>query len=264
RWLPALPVSGSRALAEFADALPDAGVSDKLVTRSPEDGQTPVQLFLGCLDQHWNRDTLQNAITVLEACNFSVRIPSHQVCCGAISQHEGRPREAELRTVQNRTAFDPSQPIISVSTGCSSQLHEHLGGTAADLLSFLHGHIARLPLTTMNTRVAVHVPCSQRNVLSAERLTEQLLQHIPGVETIRLDDNLGCCGAAGTHFLREADTARRLREDLLEQIAHQRPDRIVSANLGCALHLRAGLRERQLDIPIEHPITLLARCVRQR
>ena len=169
-----------------------------------------------------------------------------------------------MRTAQNRTAFDPSLPIISVSTGCSSQLHEHLGGKAADLLSFLHTPIARLPLATLNTRVAVHVPCSQRNVLSAERLTEQLLQHIPGVETIRLDDNLGCCGAAGTHFLRETDTANRLREDLLEQIAREQPDRIVSANLGCALHLRAGLRERQLDIPIEHPITLLARCVRQR
>ena len=46
RWLPALPVAGNRALAEFADALPDTGASDALVTHKPEDGQTPVQLFL--------------------------------------------------------------------------------------------------------------------------------------------------------------------------------------------------------------------------
>ncbi|MCB1734406.1 MAG: (Fe-S)-binding protein [Gammaproteobacteria bacterium] len=264
RWLSALPIDGSPALAELADILTTTGMASNLITRPHTESRDKVQLFLGCLDRHWNHQTLQNAISVLEACDLDVLIPRQQVCCGAISQHEGKSEEANKRARQNRAVFDAAQPVIAVSTGCASQLHEHLGAHASDLLSLIRTHLGRLEPVALNATVAVHVPCSQRNVLGEERISETLLQHIPGIRTVRLDENLGCCGAAGTHFLREPNTANRLREDLVEQIVREQPDRIVSANLGCALHLRAGLHKRGLDIPIEHPITLLAQCVRQR
>lgn len=254
-----LPSIGGQAMATFARAVP-ARDTDMLAPIASTDPSRPkVQLFLGCLDRHWNRAALRDAIRAIEACGYTVLIPDGQTCCGAISQHEGQIGHASTLLATNRAAFSAEIPVISISTGCSSQLREHLGQPGEDLLDFLDSRRDRLDPAPLTERVALHVPCSQRNVLGSERVSARLLATIPDLTVLRLRQEHGCCGAAGTHFLREPATAAVLRDDLLDQLEQERPDRLLSPNLGCALHLRAGLLDRGLDIPVEHPVSLLAR-----
>jgi glycolate oxidase iron-sulfur subunit len=78
------------------------------------------------------------------------------------------------------------------------------------------------------------------------------------VEPVALDPAIGCCGAAGTYLLHHAATADRLREDVLDAIAASGAGIVVTANTGCAMHLRAGLAARGLPVRIAHPVELLA------
>ena len=45
----------------------------------------------------------------------------------------------------------------------------------------------------------------------------------------------------------------------LDAVRALAPDFIVSSNIGCSLHLAAGLRRAGLSVPVLHPVSLLAR-----
>ena len=63
----------------------------------------------------------------------------------------------------------------------------------------------------------------------------------------------GCCGAAGLHQLAEPARAATFRQPLLDAFAASGATRLLSANVGCRLHLAGGTR-----LPVIHPIDFLA------
>ena len=53
--------------------------------------------------------------------------------------------------------------------------------------------------------------------------------------------------------------ADRLLEHKLDALAAPTPDFLVSSNIGCSLHIAAGLRRRGRTLTVLHPLALLAR-----
>ena len=82
--------------------------------------------------------------------------------------------------------------------------------------------------------------------------TRRLLARIPGLQVVELPDT-GCCGAAGLHQLTDPDRAAAFRQPLLEAFAASGATRLLSANIGCRLHLAGGT-----TLPVVHPIDFLA------
>ena len=68
-----------------------------------------------------------------------------------------------------------------------------------------------------------------------------------------------CCGSAGVYNLTHPEMSGRLRERKVEQALVSQPDVIVSANPGCILQLRTGLRARGLEkkVRVRHIVELL-------
>jgi len=75
---------------------------------------------------------------------------------------------------------------------------------------------------------------------------------VPGIDLVELPDT-GCCGAAGLHQLTEPTRATALRAPLIEALGASGATRLLSANIGCRLHLAGGT-----TIPVQHPIDFLA------
>ena len=67
-----------------------------------------------------------------------------------------------------------------------------------------------------------------------------------------------CGGVAGVHMLEFPERAARLREDTLRQAAALAPTMLVSSNIGCRLHLAAGMDDAGGSWPHLHPLALLA------
>ena len=72
---------------------------------------------------------------------------------------------------------------------------------------------------------------------------------IPGLDVVVLDAGHGCCGAAGTNMLADPARAATLRDPLLQQLEASGATRLLSANIGCRLHLANGT-----TIPVQHPL----------
>jgi glycolate oxidase iron-sulfur subunit len=86
--------------------------------------------------------------------------------------------------------------------------------------------------------------------LRCESLVENLLRDA-GYELTPVADAHLCCGSAGSYSVLQPEIANRLRERKLAALDAGEPDRIVTANIGCQLHLGAGGRE------VQHWIELL-------
>lgn len=222
-----------------------------------------VALFTGCVAEHFDRETLLAAIKLLNATGYDVLVPSQQGCCGAIHQHNG---QSAARLIENNiSVFNALEvdAVIHTATGCGATLSEYQGesGSASkqfrqrlwDINDFLLQHWPDdLHLQTSSLKIAVHEPCSQRNVLKNRQSVYALLQKIPGVNIIPLVDNQLCCGAGGSYMLTHPENAGQMRALKQQSIVAASSDVVVSGNFGCAVFLNT---DRNM---VEHPLLLLA------
>ena len=252
-----------------------AGVNDKLATTIESNNfqdnypaLTPtergrVALFSGCASEVLDAKTLRDAIYVLQHCGFRVSVPKSQVCCGAIDLHAGHAKKAQQFAEQNQAAFaDPSfDAVITVASGCGSTLAEYpndLANNIFDINDFIAPFIPTLTLQPLVASSWLHTPCTLKNSLSKKPKVAATLAEIDGLEINTCDDKQHCCGAAGSYMLRYKETADALREKTLEPLKQTPTDYLLTSNIGCALHLRAGIKQSGLNTEVLHPVSLLA------
>ncbi|WP_284320469.1 (Fe-S)-binding protein [Dyella acidisoli] len=219
-----------------------------------------VALFPGCTASVQDAEAERAAEMLLTAAGYRVvRLPA--LCCGALDLHDGATRNAETAAARVRQVWADvsADHLITVTTGCLSTLRQALPDVRVDdPYRLLAERIDRLQFHPLPARVALHVPCTQANVARSDATLTQLLQRIPQLELKRLPTPPYCCGSAGSHVLQFPERAARLREGVLSHVETLDVRWLLSSNIGCRLHLAAGLDERSSNLPTLHPLTLLA------
>lgn len=235
------------------------------LARGPDDGR-PVSLFLGCVARALDTRALVDSARILAAGGYRIEIPEGQTCCGALALHAGERRSAERLARRNLAAFRDALTIVASATACTAQLAEYgeliadgeeFGRRVTDVSELLAQVVTGRgmhPAGARPLRVALHVPCTQRNVLRSDA-ARRCLQAIDRIEIAELPR--ACCGAAGSYFLERPEDAEALREPLLAAIRRARPDYVLTTNVGCRLHLAAGLGGKEPEVL--HLASFLAR-----
>jgi glycolate oxidase iron-sulfur subunit len=222
--------------------------------------QPRLALFPGCVASIDDAQAQQAAVTLLQAAGFHVSIlPAF--CCGAMDLHGGAAAAAEQAAQRVRRAWDASgaTQLLSVTPGCLGTLRRALPGVSVlDPVELLATPAGALRFRPLAQRVALHLPCTQINVARTDAALLQLLRRIPELEVLSLPRPPYCCGAAGSHLLEFPARATQLRDATLQQAATLEPQQLLSSNIGCRLHLDAGIEQHGLHWPSQHPLTLLA------
>jgi len=259
-------------LRRLSELLPygKAGISQRQIHAIPLSEQAPpIQLFMGCISQHFSPGVANGAEYLLRAAGFAVLKPKGQGCCAAPAQHAGDISQARPLLKNNLVAFDPQLPIVGMASGCTATLMEYgqmvdeadykrFSSQVQDICAVLEPLRDRFRLRSLPEDVVLHLPCSQRNVVSGSEAIVRLLQGIPDIRLHRLVDKGQCCGAAGTYLLTQADMADELGQSLAQEIAAQEPALVVTSNIGCRLQLSRQLRRLDCHAPVMHPVELLA------
>jgi len=222
-----------------------------------------VALLAGCVQRVYFPSVNEATIRVLTAEGCDVVVPPDLGCCGALSAHAGRDREAKQFASEAKAVLDKLDvdAVVVNAAGCGSYMKEW-NDKVRDINEFL---VALGPVATrhpLNVRIAYHDAC---HLAHAQRIRSQpraLLAAIPGVQLTDIPDSDTCCGSAGIYNLVEPQSAREIGQRKVDNILTINPDLLVSANPGCTLQIGMLMRERGVDMKTAHVVEVVDASIR--
>jgi len=241
-------------------------ITAKLPEFTPASGprRARVALLAGCVQRVYFPSVNEATIRVLSAEGCDVVVPPDLGCCGALSAHAGRDKEAqryERKAIEaiRRAKVDA---VIVNAAGCGSWMKEWGKLPVKDITEFLIdlGPIAeRHPV---NVKAAYHDACHLAHAQRIRQQPRELLRQIPGVEVLEIPDGDQCCGSAGIYNLVEPESARQVGQRKVDNVLLTDAQLLVSANPGCTLQIAKLLRERGRSLPTAHVIEVVDASIR--
>ena len=223
-----------------------------------------VALVAGCVQRVYFPSVNEATIRVLSAEGCDVIVPRDLGCCGTLSAHAGRDKEAKRFEAKAVDAIKRQNvdAVVVNAAGCGSWMKEWGSVPVKDINEFLIelGPVAeRHPI---KVKAAYHDACHLAHAQRIRSQPRQLLAQIPGVEILEIPDGDQCCGSAGIYNLVEPESAREIGERKVVNILTTDAELLVSANPGCTLQISRLLRERGNWMPTAHVIELLDASIR--
>lgn len=264
RWLrPVLPAAITRFYA----------LSDPPPAYQAQPHTRRVLLLGGCAQAVLNPSIDAAALRVFDALGVSLeRLPGVD-CCGALSYHLGDEAVAKRIARANIDAWWPAieagaEAVMATSSGCGLQLRDygqllaqdpHYGPRASRLVSLVRDPLELMEAAPLRARVrgkgqrvAVQTPCTLQHGQRLGGRIEPLLRDL-GWDIVPADEGHLCCGSAGSYSVLQPGMSSTLRERKLGNLMAGEPAAIVTANIGCQLHLAAEAR-----VPVKHWLEVLA------
>ena len=219
-----------------------------------------VNLFLGCITNAFDAETLRASVHVLTQLGYDVHVPPAQSCCGGIARQQGDISVAERLIKSNVDAFENGLPVLTTASGCGAGLKDYTDLPIQDISDFLaQCDWSSTPLQPLEKHIALHEPCTLRNVMKSAKSVAVLLNRIPHIKVSALKGNMQCCGGAGTYMLQQPEMAQALLDDKIKSLNADTYDYLVTSNIGCAMQLGAGIRQNNMPLQTLHPVVLVAK-----
>ena len=240
-----------------------------------------VILFEACVTEGLFERVNQATERVLELNGCAVRAAPKQVCCGALHAHAGDLEGARILAKRNIEALGTEQnsPIITNAGGCGAMLasYGHLLGDVQEYAERAHRLSARVKdvgqqLETTGCRQGAPLPtqrttydtsCHLLHGQHAGSASQLMLQAIPELDLVPLNESDVCCGGAGVYNLMEPDLSEKVLKRKLDQIKTSGAAILATGNAGCQMQIGAGAHFQGMDLLVCHPVELLDESYRR-
>jgi glycolate oxidase iron-sulfur subunit len=241
----------------------------------------------GCVQPSLSPATNAAAARVLDRLGISLVRVAGAGCCGGVSFHlnlQDKALDVMRRTID---AWWPhieqgAEAIVIAASGCGVTVKEYghylaqdpayaakakrVSELAKDISEAVISEKDRLlslvrqpsaPSTALRTgvsshqRVAFHSPCTLQHGLKLKGGVESLLGEL-GCTLTQVPDSHLCCGSAGTYSILQPELSQKLLANKIAALEGGQPAAILTANIGCQMHLQTATR-----LPVRHWIEAL-------
>lgn len=231
-----------------------------------------VLMLEGCAQATLSPNTNAAAARVMDKLGLSVINTRQAGCCGAMDYHLNAQSKGLERARRNIDAWwpaiqDGALAIVQTASGCGAFVKEYadllrddpiyaerarrVSALAKDLSEVLNAEPLNDLRVNADKKVAFHCPCTLQHAQKLSGAVERILQRL-GFDLASVSDGHLCCGSAGTYSITQPQLSRQLRDNKLDALEANGPARIVTANIGCQVHLDAAGRT-----PVSHWIELV-------
>jgi glycolate oxidase iron-sulfur subunit len=280
QWMrPLLP-----ALLADKVPMPFAGASKPWPKQPAVAHQRRMIALAGCVQLTLTPNTNAAAARVLDKLGIELFEPAGAGCCGALRYHLNA-QESALDDM--RRAIDAWWPhiigsrpgplkveaLVMTASGCGAHVRDYgellkhdpayaekaarvsaLTLDVSEVLAAEQGRLAELLRKASLGKVqsiAFHSPCTLQHGQKIRGVVESLLA-AAGYALSAMPDPHLCCGSAGTYSITQPELSRQLRDNKLAALGSAAPSVLVTANIGCQMHLQSGTA-----IPVRHWIELI-------
>ncbi|MDO8437500.1 MAG: glycolate oxidase subunit GlcF [Nitrosomonadaceae bacterium] len=241
----------------------------------------------GCVQPVLAPNINSAAARVLDKLGISLVKAENAGCCGAVSYHLNAQQEGLDHMRRNVDAWWPYvenkagngarhgvEAIVMTASGCGVTVKEYgyllrydpVYAEKAARISELTRDISEILATemgkgtslfsnsTLNTKkskLSFHSPCTLQHGMQVRDVVEKILV-TAGFELTAVPDAHLCCGSAGTYSILQPELSQQLLKNKLTALESDNPSQIVTANIGCLMHLQSGTL-----LPVKHWIEVL-------
>ena len=230
-----------------------------------------VALLTGCAQKALNTDINDATIRLLRRLGCEVVVARGMGCCGALTHHMGKEKQAHASAAANIAAWmveargEGLDAIVINTSGCGTTVKDYghmfrndpLADDAAKV-SKLAQDISELLMTLempktepKDVRVAYHAACSLQHGQQIKTHPKTLLKRA-GFKVVEPADSHLCCGSAGTYNLMQPVISQELKARKVQTLEAKSPDVIAAGNIGCMIQIGGGT-----GVPVVHTVELL-------
>ena len=234
-----------------------------------------VAFMAGCIANVAFARLNEATVRVLQNNGCEIVIPEGQGCCGALHLHSGEPEPARKLARRNVDAvlkggFDA---VITNAAGCGSTLKEYgellehdptytekareFSALVRDVTEFLASIELNPRMGPVNAAVTYQDSCHLAHGQRIRSAPRKLLVAIPELKLREMAGPDLCCGSAGTYNVQETAMSMQILASKMAAVNATRASIIATANPGCMLQLRVGVRLHGSGQHVMHVVELL-------
>ncbi|MDA8228916.1 MAG: (Fe-S)-binding protein [Desulfitobacterium hafniense] len=261
-------------------AIPKRSFRNELKARDVRPGKKgKVAYFISCTTDILYPQVGEAVLEVLEACGYEIYPMNDGTCCGVPQVGYGHVERAKEMALQNmRSVPDDIGYILNDCATCGSALkeypelfegteHEELAQNFAkrvmDISEFLIKHTELPTGEKLGIQVTYHDPCHLNRAQNVKQEPRDIIAH-SGSELIEMENSGQCCGGAGTFGITHFDLSQKLLKQKVGNIKATGAEAVVTGCPACRMQIAFGLKSYYKDIPVYHPVELIARSIREK
>jgi glycolate oxidase iron-sulfur subunit len=234
-----------------------------------------VGFFIGCSTNLIYTDVGKAVLRILVGEGIEVVTPRNQGCCGVPVFTAGDRQTARELALKNIRAFEAYKldAVVTACASCGVALktdYEKIlgfrknpfGVKVYDINEFLAKH-AKMKFDgaeAERVKVTYHDPCHLNRGQGITEAPRKMLQAIPNVDFVEMEESTRCCGGGGMFTFSHYDIAKEIGRRKASFIAATGADIVATACPSCMMQLEDMLRRNGLPQRVLHIVDLLAPC----
>lgn len=249
---------------------------------APVSAPVRASLFVTCIIDQLYPEAGESVVSVLRRLGVELDFNPAQTCCGQPAFNAGFWGDAKPLARQTIDLLQSDKYVVVPSGSCASmmrvfyaelfhdepQMQNRAASLASRTFEFSEYIVDVLGITdfsaytdadsTISTRkVTYHEGCHLRRELGALTQPRTLLNSLPGIELVEMEQSEVCCGFGGTFSVKYPDISGAMLNDKLTFAADTGADTLIACDSSCLMHIGGGIQKRGIDIKPLHLASLI-------
>jgi len=240
-----------------------------------------VSLFVTCVVDQFYPEVGESTAAILRKLGIDVEFIQSQTCCGQPAFNTGYWKEARPLALKFLDEYREKPYIVMPSGSCASMVkvfYEELFQNDAETLRRVHDigpkvyelsefladviGINNLPASNkIRRKVTYHEACHLRRELGAVTQARSLINAVPGMDVVEMEQAEVCCGFGGTFAVKYPEISGAMLQDKIDNIRDSEADTVVACDSTCLMHIAGGLEKQNVPVESVHLAQLLDEAI---